>query len=107
MCQLEFVEVMDMGYAEVERRHEDNLGGLNFGQNMDWDNDRAEEDFFRDWTGDIVAVALPTAQALSQTMSALKLLLDEDDLEQWSEIQQDDEDAASYKFDRLDGPPAQ
>ncbi len=39
MRQPELIEVVDVGNAEVERCHEDDLEWLNFGQDMDWDDD--------------------------------------------------------------------
>ena len=55
----EFVEVMDVGDAEVEGRDEDCGGGGDVGEEVDGDEDRAEEDFFCDGASDEVAIADP------------------------------------------------
>lgn len=46
----EFVEVVDMCNAKVERTCEDDVLGCDFRQKMQGDDHRAEENFFRDWT---------------------------------------------------------
>ena len=62
MRQSKFVEVVYMGNAEVERCCEDDLPGLDFGQDVDRDDDRAKHDFFSDRSGHVVAIALPATQ---------------------------------------------
>ena len=50
MGESEFVEMMDMGYAEVKRRGKNDFGWRNFCHQVEWDNDGSEGHFLCDGT---------------------------------------------------------
>jgi hypothetical protein len=60
--ECELVEVVDVSDAEVERRDESGGLGGDVGKEVEWHEDGAEEDFFGDGAGDVVAVADPREQ---------------------------------------------
>lgn len=47
VCQLVLIEVVDVGYAEVERGQEDDVLGGDLGEEMQWDEVGAEQELFR------------------------------------------------------------
>ena len=61
VSQGEFVKVVYMSDAEVERSEKDNFRGSNPGQNVDRNEDGSKQHFFSDGASNVIAVALPTA----------------------------------------------
>ena len=57
MREGKFIEVMDVGDAEVERGQEDDLGGLDVGQEMERDQEGAKEYLLGEGAGDVVSEA--------------------------------------------------
>jgi hypothetical protein len=76
-----------MSNAEVERRQKDDLGGRDFGENVDRNDDGAEDHLFCDGAGDIIAIALPAAEALEDRGDALYMSFDDDEFEKWTEVE--------------------
>jgi len=62
----EFVEVVDVRDAKIERRGEDDRLGRRVAEEVERDDAAAEEELFGDGAGDEVAVAHPRAQGWEQ-----------------------------------------
>ena len=91
--QGEFVEVVDVRDAEVERGQEDCLrGGGDAGEEVEGDDEGAEDQLFGDGAGDVVPVADPAGERFEDELAALEVVevvLDDDFLEERARVEEE------------------
>lgn len=66
MGEGEFIQVMDVGDAKVERGEEDDPGGLDVGEEMERDEEGAEENLLSDGASDVVSEADTAAEGVGE-----------------------------------------
>lgn len=109
MSQCKLIKVVHVSDSKVQGREKNDLGGRYLCQQMQRNQNGAKDDLFSNGTSDIVSITLPTAQRLdhfSTTTKISQVMLDEDLLEQGSEVQQKSQCTRLGQIGDLEGPTA-
>lgn len=103
--EAEFIEVVDVGDAEIERRNKGRRGGGDIGEEVEGNKYGAEEDFLRDRAGHVVAVANPREKGGGGRRGLDTF--DEEALEEGPSEEGEGEEERREDRRQVDGVPAQ